>query len=312
MAVDKLVDSTQLNADLTSVANAIRTKGGTSAQLAFPSDFVSAVNAIPAGGGVTPTGTKQISVLQNGVISEDVTNYASAEITANVPQMKEIAIRPDAELWKSWTYDKRIVADEGVTIPPYQTTNITLKGTEQLDEITADAANYKYFLTLRTLVIPEYSITTTGRGRFEWSLAVGAYDFVFTPMEELHPLVDSTYTVATTSASVQGGVSYRSLYFSSSTGISIYPNTVYGIWTSAVTPSYLVGKIRVNSPNFTMRAQANILDQLYYEALTDIRFQYVYELWRVPIGSLQYDGWSNQQLADHTLDCLYSANHKLI
>lgn len=50
MAVDKLVDSTQLDTDLTSVANAIRTKGGTSAQLAFPADFVSAVNAIPTGG----------------------------------------------------------------------------------------------------------------------------------------------------------------------------------------------------------------------------------------------------------------------
>lgn len=51
MSVDKLVDSTQLDADLTSVANAIRTKGGTSAQLAFPAGFVSAVEAIPTGGG---------------------------------------------------------------------------------------------------------------------------------------------------------------------------------------------------------------------------------------------------------------------
>lgn len=51
MAVDKLVDSTQLDADLTSVANAIRTKGGTSAQLAFPAGFVSAVEAIETGGG---------------------------------------------------------------------------------------------------------------------------------------------------------------------------------------------------------------------------------------------------------------------
>lgn len=51
MAVDKLVDSTQLDADLTSVANAIRTKGGTSASLAFPTDFVSAIAAIPSGGG---------------------------------------------------------------------------------------------------------------------------------------------------------------------------------------------------------------------------------------------------------------------
>lgn len=37
-------------AELTSVANAIRTKGGTSAQLSFPSDFVSAIGAIPTGG----------------------------------------------------------------------------------------------------------------------------------------------------------------------------------------------------------------------------------------------------------------------
>ncbi|MBR2582561.1 MAG: hypothetical protein IKD61_04140, partial [Oscillospiraceae bacterium] len=50
MAVDKLVDSTQLDADLTSVANAIRTKGGTSASLAFPADFVSAIGDIPSGG----------------------------------------------------------------------------------------------------------------------------------------------------------------------------------------------------------------------------------------------------------------------
>lgn len=49
MSVDKLVDSTQLDTDLTSVANAIRTKGGTSGQLAFPDGFVSAIQAISGG-----------------------------------------------------------------------------------------------------------------------------------------------------------------------------------------------------------------------------------------------------------------------
>ena len=53
MSVDKLVDSTQLDSDLTSVANAIRTKGGTSASLAFPSDFVTAIGNISGGGGYT-------------------------------------------------------------------------------------------------------------------------------------------------------------------------------------------------------------------------------------------------------------------
>lgn len=34
--------------------------------------------------GVTPTGTKQISITENGTTTEDVTNYANAEITVNV------------------------------------------------------------------------------------------------------------------------------------------------------------------------------------------------------------------------------------
>jgi hypothetical protein len=77
MAVDKLVDSTQLDADLTSVANAIRTKGGTSDSLAFPAGFVSAVQAIPTG--ITPSGTK--SITENGTY--DVTQYASAEVNVS-------------------------------------------------------------------------------------------------------------------------------------------------------------------------------------------------------------------------------------
>ena len=82
MAVDKLVDSTQLDADITSVANAIRIKGGTSGQMAFPAGFVSAVQAIPTV--TTPTGTKQISITANGTTTEDVAAYASAEIAVNV------------------------------------------------------------------------------------------------------------------------------------------------------------------------------------------------------------------------------------
>lgn len=64
MAIDKSIDSAQLDADLTSVADAIRTKGGTSAQLAFPADFVSAIEDIETGGGVPPTS----AYIQTGLI----------------------------------------------------------------------------------------------------------------------------------------------------------------------------------------------------------------------------------------------------
>lgn len=81
MSVDKLVDSTQLDADLTSVANAIRTKGGTSASLAFPAGFVSAIDAIPTGGG----GFSYDDMAANSIPSGDVVltrtrieNYAFA------------------------------------------------------------------------------------------------------------------------------------------------------------------------------------------------------------------------------------------
>lgn len=50
MAYDKMVDSAQLDAGLSEIAGAIRAKGGTTDQLAFPAGFKAAVEALPAGG----------------------------------------------------------------------------------------------------------------------------------------------------------------------------------------------------------------------------------------------------------------------
>lgn len=46
-----MADYKVTDTELTSIANAIRTKGSTQAQLEFPTGFVSAINAIPSGGG---------------------------------------------------------------------------------------------------------------------------------------------------------------------------------------------------------------------------------------------------------------------
>ena len=50
MAYDKAVDSGVLDAGLKSIADAIRTKGGTSDVMAFPAGFVAAIEAIETGG----------------------------------------------------------------------------------------------------------------------------------------------------------------------------------------------------------------------------------------------------------------------
>ncbi len=51
MAYDKVVDSAVLDAGLTKVADAIRTKGGTTGTMSFPDGMASAVANIPSGGG---------------------------------------------------------------------------------------------------------------------------------------------------------------------------------------------------------------------------------------------------------------------
>lgn len=53
MAIDKLVDSAQLESDLTDIADAIRAKTGGTADLQFPADFVSEIGSISGGEGWT-------------------------------------------------------------------------------------------------------------------------------------------------------------------------------------------------------------------------------------------------------------------
>lgn len=98
---------------MTAIANAIRTKKGVTTKYK-PADMADAISSITTGGitptgtksitangtydvtdfasaevnvptsGTTPTGTKEISITANGTTTEDVTNYANAQITVNV------------------------------------------------------------------------------------------------------------------------------------------------------------------------------------------------------------------------------------
>ena len=114
MAIDKAVDSTQLNTDLTSVANAIRAKTGGSSQLAFPADFVSEIEGIIGGMTVTETpdvggGTiiaidanidiilEPITITENGVVTAP-SGKAFNQITTNVSGVPEVTISTSGDV----------------------------------------------------------------------------------------------------------------------------------------------------------------------------------------------------------------------
>ena len=73
MAYDKIVDSGVLDGKLTAIADAIRTKGGTTGELEFPDGFVSAVEGIQTGGGGDE--------LALDIIDRSITGISSNELT---------------------------------------------------------------------------------------------------------------------------------------------------------------------------------------------------------------------------------------
>lgn len=98
MAYDKVVDSASLDSKLTQVADAIRTKGNTSADLQFPSGFISAIQAIQTGtelqiivtvtSGATVTATKGSKVVSgisvNGTCTLTVPEAGTWSVTATL------------------------------------------------------------------------------------------------------------------------------------------------------------------------------------------------------------------------------------
>ena len=83
-----MADYLVTDTELTSIANAIRTKGGTSASLEFPQEFVQAINDIETGGGGATV--EELNITQNGTyVAPSGTAYSP--VSVDVPNYTDIA-----------------------------------------------------------------------------------------------------------------------------------------------------------------------------------------------------------------------------
>ncbi len=215
-------------------------------------------------------------------------------------------LRPDAELVQRWTYDKLIVADEGIALPAYSTSSKTLKSSENLDEFTLSHSDYSYYINARCMSYPIYGSGAIAYGRLEFGLSVFGYEFTHVPVRAAASKSDPTvYT--------DNGVLFRAdkkinamLYWRSNSAISFYMTTgsTYGALQdlSISTPSS-TGKLKMKTPSLQLRGSGTYFASDAWALMTDIRYQYILELWRAPRSNLNVDGWEIEQSIMHGIDC---------
>lgn len=222
------------------------------------------------------------------------------------------AVRPDAELIQTYTMDQKAVEDLGLTIPAYTTTAQSLKTAGNLSPtITVDLTNYRYFVAERFLTIPEYSVTTKGKGRQEYLFCSYMYELTRLAANELPTIIDSTKKITSVQNLVAANSLYRTLYWSSSSAIALYATNAYGAYQAPTSPSLSGSTLTIKTPVLGVRGSTSYFTSTYMNALTDIRYQYVIDVFRAPLDNLNIDGWGQDQTLQLFADCINSADHKL-
>lgn len=217
--------------------------------------------------------------------------------------MTVYAIRPDAELVQRWVVDERYVEDLAKTLPSYTTTATTLiTGANLTPTITLDYTNYSYYYDFRALSIPIYSTTTKVKGRCDFTFATYHYDFVEIPANEIVSMDGSKAYTSRSVASTGAGSSGRTLYWTSATAIAVVTNTNYGPAQSAQAPTISSGVLTVKAPNYTIRGSTTYMTSSAWSSLTDIRYQWIAEVWRAPKGGT-FDGWYHNANMRHIAEC---------
>lgn len=225
-----------------------------------------------------------------------------------------LAMRPDAELVQTWSDDYLVHEDKGVTIPSYSTTAATLIASANLTPtFTTDYNNYDYIVITRTLTIPIYSTTTAVKGRVEYHASCVTSEYGRFASGTFKAINGSgkSYTTTTTQT-MNSATMGRLIYWSSTSAITAYSTVAYGTYQTPQAITSGATAITVKSPACAVRGHTSYFTSAAWANMTDIRCQYVIELYRAPKNALGQDGFFYQSGLINIANCAQSNNHKLV
>lgn len=257
------------------------------------------------GDGSSAVGTKQdqgISV----VTTQDSHGGDIVEITATVVgggSPIPVVMRPDAELVQRWSCDEKIVEDLGLTMPAYSTSAKTIQTGAALSPVIAMDLDYRYYVAYFCMAEPIYSTDTKVKGRCEYDVSAFLYEIALIPANTLKTL-DGSKAYATRQIVVQANGSIgREMYWTSATAVGVANNTTYGAYCTGQAPTISGTNLTVKAPIYGIRGNATYMASGAWSSMTDIREQWIAEVWRAPAEACE--GWG---LATAMLDILDDVN----
>lgn len=228
-------------------------------------------------------------------IAKGKTAWANGSLltgTASGGSAKEYVMRPDAELVHTYSADELIVEDLGLTLPAYSTSAKVIKtGAALTPTVTVDYTHYDYFITMRGLTIPQYNTTTKQKGRCDYSATSYVYELAVVPANEIHT-IDGTKTYTSRNAVITAhGSAGREVYWTSATAMTVANNATYGAYCTGQAPAISGTTLTIKAPVYGIRGNTNQMTSGAWGTMTDIREQWVIQVWRAPSAELA--GWEH-------------------
>lgn len=101
------------------------------------------------------------------------------------------------------------------------------------------------------------------------------------------------------------------VYWTSGTAIGRYASAAYGAAQTVTAPTAGASAITIKTPALIVRGHTTYFTSTYMNALTDIRYQYIIEIYRAPKNNMSFDGWGLYNMSLHSIDCAISNTHTL-